>query len=462
MKKIIGTAVPLSSLWRDKPKEKNGNLDTALLFLNWLRATEQRAWQLLPMHETQLVQGSKKTHAPSPYKGYGVGLDPAYLSPGLKRKNPSKQEIKSFVLKQKKWLPNYALFCALRDHFGTDDWTKWDTDIRGYDPKAIMEWSNKLKKQINAYILEQWQLHHGFQKLRDKAHKFKIQLIGDLSFYIPLQSPLVWQFQNLFQLGKKGEIKKTSGLPDGPKAHFGRQIWGHPLYNWKDKKCLNDLLAFWKYRLDYTSQLFDVVRLDHAKGFFYYGSMHKTNPKLDTIEKGPGAGMLKKIINYSRDIGLEMFAEDSGDRLENLRDLLHSLNIRGIRILRFAYNEKRKKLSTRYANVSKYPPSTFAQTTTHDTETLLGYLNLLSTEEKKILSKHCKIKFDSDNTTLAIRLRDTVINSPAQTVIIPIQDWLLTIDRINIPGTEKTIGDKNWQYRVSVSIENLPSISIHP
>ncbi|MFC1647576.1 4-alpha-glucanotransferase [Patescibacteria group bacterium] len=462
MKKTIGTAMPLSALWSDKNKEKHGNLDTALLFLDWLHATGQTAWQLLPLHETQLVPGSKKDHVPSPYKGYGVGLDPSYLSPPLKRKKPSKQEISSFVAKQNKWLPNHALFCALRDHFGTDNWTQWEADIRKRDKKAITTWRAKLKKQIDAYILEQWQLHHGFQRLRDKARKYNIQLIGDLSFYIPLQSSLVWQFQNLFQLSENGEMKKVSGLPDGPKAHFGRQIWGHPLYNWKDTSCLDDILTLWKRRLDYTSQLFDIVRLDHAKGFFSYGSMHRTDPKLDTIEKGPGVKVLKKIITYSRKIGLELFAEDSGDRLKELRDILHSSNVPGIRVLRFAYNEKRKKITKRYANMSKYPIGTFAQSTTHDTETLLGYLNLLSLAEKKLLSKHCKIQFDADNIILAIRLREALILSPAHTVIIPIQDWLITTNRINIPGTEKKVGDTNWQYRVSVSIENLPPVSINP
>lgn len=458
MEKTIGTAVPLSALWSDKNKKGNGNLDTALFFLDWLHATGQTAWLLLPLHETQLVPGSKQDHVPSPYKGYGIGIDPAYLSPTLKRKKPSKQEISSFITKQKKWLPTHTLFCALRDHFGTDDWTQWETAIQKRDKKAITKWKAKLKKQIDAYILEQWQLHHGFQKLRDKAHKYNIQLIGDLSFYIPLQSSLVWQFQNLFQLNKNGKMKKTSGLPNGPKAHFGRQVWGHPLYNWKNTSYSDDILALWKYRLDYTSQLFDIVRLDHAKGFFSYGSMHKTNPKLDTIEKGPGVNILKKIIIYSRKIGLELFAEDSGDRLKELRDLLHSFNVPGIRVLRFAYNEKRKKFTKRYMNMSEYPISTFAQTTTHDTETLLGYLNLLSLAEKKLLSKHCKIQFNPDNTILAIRLRDALIISPAQSVIIPIQDWLITTNRINTPGTEKKVGDTNWQYRVSVSIENLPPV----
>ena len=460
MKKTIGTAVLLSALWSDKNKEKHGNLDTALLFLDWLHTTGQTAWQLLPLHETQLVTGKKKDHVPSPYKGYGVGLDPSYLSSSLKRKKPSKQEILSFAEKQKEWLPNYTLFCALRDHFGTDDWTQWSANIRRRDTKAVVAWGNKLKKQIRAHTLEQWQLHYGFQKLRNKALKYNIQLIGDLSFYIPLQSPLVWQFQNFFQLNKNREMKRASGLPNGPEAHFGRQVWGHPLYNWKNTSYHDDILDLWKLRLDYISQLFDVVRLDHAKGFFNYGSMHTTDPKLDTVEKGPGVKVLKKIITYSsRDIGLELFAEDSGDKLKNLRDTLLLFNIPGIRILRFAYNEKRKKLTKRYANISDYPQNTFAQTTTHDTETLLGYLNLLTTDEKKLLSKHGKIQFDADDIILAMRLRDALIHSPAQTVIIPVQDWLLTTDRINIPGTEKMVGDTNWQYRVSVSIENLPRTS---
>jgi len=153
-----------------------------------------------------------------------------------------------------------------------------------------------------------------------------------------------------------------------------------------------------------------------------------------------------------------LFAEDSGDRLKGLRDTLKSFNIPGVRILRFAYNEKRRKLTKRYADINHYPINTFAQTTTHDTETLLGYLNILSVEEKKLLSVNCNVRFGKDNKTFAKRLRTAVVSSSAKTVIIPIQDWLLSTERINIPGTEKIVGDTNWQYRIPVSIENLPSV----
>jgi len=453
MKKIIGTSVPMSALWNNKVGSKQGNLDTALLFLDWLHKTGQSAWQLLPIHETQLVSGRKDKHVPSPYKGYGIGLDSKYLSANMGKKIPSKAELSSFIKTQKEWLGNYTLFCALRDYFGTDDWTKWEPSIRKYNKKTLKKWNDKLEKEIQQYVLQQWQLDYGFRELRKKAGKYNIQLIGDLSFYIPLQSPLVWQFQKIFQIDKDYKMKSVSGLPNGPRAHFGRQVWGHPLYKWKAK----GVFDLWKLRLNYTSQLFDIVRLDHAKGFFSYGSMSIKDPKKDRIKKGPGKSMLKKIIIYSNKIGLKLFAEDSGDRLKELRDILKSFRIPGIRILRFAYNEKREKLTKRYADVNNYPVNTFAQTTTHDTSTLLGYLNILSTKEKKILSKNCNVKFSNNNKILTKRLRTAVINSPARTVIIPIQDWLLDTKRINIPGTEKSVGDKNWQYHIPIPIEELPA-----
>ncbi len=460
--------MPLSALWSDKKKVKHGNLDTALFFLDWLHATGQTAWQLLPLHETQLVPGSKKDHVPSPYKGYGVGLDPSYLSPSLKRKKPSRQEISSFVAKQKKWLPNHALFCALRDHFGTDDWTQWDADVRRRDTKALVVWRAKLKKQIHAYILEQWQLHYGFQKLRNKASKYNIQLIGDLSFYMPLQSPLVWQFQKLFQLSENGEMKKISGVPDGPKSHFGRQVWGHPLYIWDNEKSQKELIKLWKIRLRYLSYLFGWVRFDHARGFFSYGSLDSKDEKNDCMKQGPGASVFNELIVFAQACGLKIFAEDLGterknDRLKFFYITLKKLKIPGIRILRFALTiRKGKKLHPQYADVSAYPANTFACTTMHDTETLMGYLKILSAKQKKTLAKEVRVKFLSDDIALAKNLRKAVIDSPAKVVIIPIQDWLLTTDRINIPGTEKIVGDINWQYRVSVSIENLPFVSIHP
>ncbi len=459
-KKIIGTLVPVSALSSLKSKkEDQGIFETGLYFLDWLHKTNQSAWQLLPLHQTQLEKGSATRHVPSPYKGYGIGLDPRYLSVGARaQERKSKKEIEVFVNENKEWIGDYALFCALRDHLGTDDWREWIPDLRKRKKIAIDSYSNLLKKEIDQHILVQYHLHKEYKELKNKAKKLKIKLIGDLPFYVSMQSPLVWANQGVFQFEKDGRTRYVSGIPDSPSAHFGRQVWGHPLYKWGDKTQSKRVVDFWKCRLHYLSLLFDSIRFDHAKGLFDYGEIDLTNENNDKYIKGPGHVVFEELMLYGKRAGLSIFAEDSGEHLSELRNSLNKLKTPGIKILRFALNEKKEKINKEYAKISNYPALTVAYTTTHDTETLLVYLRNLSPKQRKSLARACGVKYNSVEKVFAKNLRDGIIDSPAETVIISIQDWLLTTDRINIPGTEKEVGDRNWQYKLKTSVENLPSV----
>ena len=169
---------------------------------------------------------------------------------------------------------------------------------------------------------------------------------------------------------------------------------------------------------------------------------------------------LSRVVKFARSQGLVVFAEDAGDRLKELRMGLHKLKVPGIRMMRFAYNEKRKTFEDDYADVKSYPARSFAYTTTHDTETLMGYVSRLTPAERKALCERVGIRATTERRTLAGGLREAVLTSSAQVRIIPLQDWLLSYDRINIPGTEKMKGDRNWRYRLPVPIEQLPVRSI--
>lgn len=128
-----------------------------------------------------------------------------------------------------------------------------------------------------------------------------------------------------------------------------------------------------------------------------------------------------------------------------------------MKIFRYALTTKGKeRYFPHYAEPHTYPKNSVAVTTTHDTETLVGYLATLTAKQKQKLSRGAKAPYTVDDRDLAIHLRHALINSPAETVLIPIQDWLLTTDRINIPGTEKEVGDPNWQYVLNVPVEELP------
>jgi len=463
--KIIGTALPLSALrskkadLKDKP---NGTVEDGLLFLDWLERTGQSAWQLLPLSETHLEPDSKSIHVPSPYKGYGIGLDPRYLPEDMRGIDPSPDEERVFRRENSEWLTDYALFCALRDKFGTDDWSVWPAAIRNHKPEAVNEWRRKLNGQVTEKIREQWRLHLAFSELKTRAQRAGIYLYGDLPFYLPFRGPLVWAHRDCFDILKTGKMSWVSGIPDGPQSHYGRQVWGHPLYRWKGPGQTRRILKLWRMRVAYYARFYDAMRLDHAKGFFNFGAMSAENKKLDNIRIGPGRMALEDIIDYSRDRGLELFAEDSGDRLEELRAALHEFGVPGIRILRWAYNEKKKHLERDYSDVGNYPRNCYAFSSTHDTVPLAAYLKALTPNERAHLCIHVGVENTRSDGLLIDRLIGALVSSSAGRVIIPLQDWLHSKDRINVPGTEKRKGDPNWRYRIGVPVERLPDIGLKP
>jgi 4-alpha-glucanotransferase len=450
--KRVGTVLSMTALV--SKTVDSGTFVAGEKFINWLARSKQTAWQFLPLHQTQLEKGSKTKHVPSPYKGYGIGLDPRFL--GNDSSLPSAKQQAKFAGDNNYWLKDYVLFCALRDYFGTDNWNQWPTKIRKRDLDSLKKWRKKLAPQIDLHLKIQTQLHLAYQQLQKRATDQKILLIGDLPFYLGLNSSLVWQYQHLFDLGETDKLQRVSGVPLGPKSHFGRQVWGHPLYKWQDNDLLPEIEKLFQIRLKYLASLFDWIRLDHAKGLFFYGVMDLTNNNPDQYLKGPGSEFLEKLIKFTYQQNINIYAEDTGDNLKELRRCLRQHKIPGIKIFRFAYNEKKKIFFDQYLETAKYPINTFAYTTTNDTETLMGYLKQLSAFEVDALIKKLGFSHISSLSHLAKSIRDKVIHSPAKTVLIPLQDWLLTTDRVNTPGTEKEINDLNWHYQMTIPIEDLP------
>lgn len=455
MKKIVGTLVPMSALYSSLLSENDkGTFAAGIIFLEWLKKTNQSAWQALPLCESQLEEGSSTTHVPSPYKSYGIGLDPKYLPESYASITPTEQEKNDFIADNGDWIDDYALFCALRDHFKTDDWTNWDDGLRKHDANTLSIWKNKLDKQVNLHIIAQWKLQKSYSELKNKAKELGIFLIGDMSFYVSYRSPLVWAHQDVFIIQKDFSLSHVSGIPDSATSRYGRQVWGHPLYDWGNNKA--KVIEFWKIRLDYIAKLFDIIRFDHANGFFHYGVLDVKNPENDTVMQGPGENVFEELLKFNHSNGVESFAEDSGKNLNKLRESLQKLDIAGVKILRYAFDEKRGKLNKLYCEIENYPLNSVAYTTTHDTETLLGYLTCLTGEQRRMLAEGSGVSYNPDMKEFAVILRDAVLASPSYIVIVPIQDWLLITDRINVPGTESSKNDPNWHFKILLPIEKLP------
>ncbi len=453
-KKIVGTFIPLSAL------PKNGTIEDGIQFLDWLEKMKQNAWQVLPLHETHLEKGSKTKHVPSPYKSYGIGLDPKY---GYKTKSQILEINDEFIHFEKDnafWLSDYALFCSLRDYFGTDLWTQWDKSAKFREPNALYKWEKKLITQIQSYKVTQWQLHKEFSVLRTQAEKKNIALIGDLPFYLPLQSPLVWANQNLFDINPDGSLSVISGVVRRADSPYGRQIWGHPLYNWQDLIITQAITKLFIKRIKYLAGLFDVIRLDAINYLFRYCRINIANEHKDTVLNGPGETILKIILQTAKESNLSVFAEDAGAELTKLQKALKDTDIPGIKIFRYAYNNVLDAFIDTYTNITEYPENSFAYTTTHDTEPLVVWLATIPHERKVELAKRIGVPYEKEDSRLAKHIRKAIIQSPSKITIIPMQDWLLTKERINIPGTEKEVNDPNWRYKLATPISELPIINV--
>ncbi|OGV94749.1 hypothetical protein A3A66_01985 [Microgenomates group bacterium RIFCSPLOWO2_01_FULL_46_13] len=458
--KRIGTCLPLTALAGEKVAGESDYLTAGISFARWLSQTGQTIWQVLPLHQTHLEAGHTGNYVASPYKGYGIGLDPRFLP---SQAAPSQGQVDSysfeqFVNEHGFWLADYALFCSLRDYFDSDNWTSWPEALRNRKPQALKDWSLRLQVATEQQLKLQWRLHAAYRDFKEKVNDLNIELIGDAAFYLPLNSPLVWVYQDLFVIGKDGSLPRVSGIPAGLHTHYGRQVWGHPLYRWHEPDKHQQILKLWQTRLIYLSFIYDILRLDHAKGFFTYGSIDPFHSKNDKLLSGPGETVLKAVITSARQAGLEVIAEDSGGWARPLRLAISKWHVPGMKILRFALLPRTEGLqvNTDYAQVTKYPVNCVAYTTTHDTEPLVSYLTSLPDSARRILAQKAKITYSEDTSKLAVRLRQALLNSPARIILLPLQDWLLSAERINTPGTEQAVNDPNWRFHLHLPIDQLP------
>ncbi len=436
--KKVGTLLPLQSLRSEK--EKRASFKTGELFLDWLAQTNQKLWQLLPLHFSER----------SPYKGYGIGLDERFGT----NENWPEARIENFIAENQDWLEIYAWFEVLKNHFRESDWRRWPEDIRKKDPKVISKMKTKFKPMIEEAKKRQAKTHLAYEKMKNKAGNLKIDLIGDLPFYLDLKSPLVWWHQNLFKWGKNFELELVSGIPLTKNSYFGRQVWNHPLYDWSNDKD-NQIKKLFLMRIKHLSQLFDWIRLDYAKGFFKFGVIDLKTGQ-DYYFPGPGTNLLRSLVKVGQNWGLKFFAENTGDKTSALNSFLKRERIPGIKILRYAYDEKQKKFVENYLRLDAYPPDSLVYTTTHDTEPLRSYLESLPKKILDELKQEWEIEKKIKGRQLAREIIKRLVNSPAKMVLIPLQDWLYTKNRINTPGTENLPKFKNWQYVMEVPIEKLP------
>ncbi len=343
-----------------------------------------------------------------------------------------KSEIESFISKSD-YLSSFCKFMALKASNNNEDWHNWKNDI--IDKDVLFMW-----KFIQYEFYMQW------KTIKEYANSKGIKMIGDVPIYVSLDSSDVWSNRELFKLNKDGYPTHVAGVPPDYFSKDG-QLWGNPLYNWSIMK--KDGYKWWCDRIKHMSSLFDSVRIDHFRGIesFWAVPAEAKSAKAGKWLKGPGMSLVNALKNAAENT--QIIAEDLGDITPAVYKLVCDSGFPGMRVFQFGFLSDSDSSHLPH----NYPKNSIAYTGTHDNNTLLGYLWELDDATRERMLNYCGHNGDWKNGCESI-IR-TILQSPANLVIMPIQDLLGfgSDTRLNTPGR----ADGNWAYRITK--EQLDSIN---
>lgn len=348
-------------------------------------------------------------------------------------------DYKKFCEANKSWLDEYALFMALKFRYDGKAWYEWDDELAMHRQKAVAAAKKELKKDIGFYKFLQYEFSHQWSALKSYANENEIEIIGDIPIYCALDSVEAWASPKLFMFDKKKRPTAVAGCPPDEFSPTG-QLWGNPLYNWDYHKKTG--YEWWLSRIKRAAGLYDIVRIDHFRGFesFYaipYGSKDAT---VGEWKKGPNHELFRLA---EEKLGkLNIIAEDLGFITPEVRELLDKTGYPGMKVLQFGFSDgQNEHLPHNFTTTECY-----AYTGTHDNETLIGWIESSSPKSLKFAKKYLDVKKKSELPMAMVR---TVWGSVARTAVAQMQDFLGSgkDGRMNTPST---LG-MNWQFRTRES-----------
>ncbi|MGF7004223.1 4-alpha-glucanotransferase [Lachnospiraceae bacterium PF1-21] len=446
-------------------------------FADQLKEAGQKYWQILPLGPTGYGDSpyqSFSTFAGNPYfidlevlikegvldKAYVDSLDygqdeeaidyekiyharwqvlgKAYEHSNVK----SNAEFMDFCEKEKIWLDDYALYTAVKKSFDDRSWLTWDDDIRLRKEKALEEYRSRLKTEIEFYKYVQYLFFKQWTKLKKYVNDLGIKIIGDIPIYVAMDSADAWANPELFEFDSDVRPTKQSGVPPDGFSPTG-QLWGNPIYRWE--KHASTGFAWWCKRMEYQRRLYDVIRIDHFRGFdqYYAVPIEDTTAENGQWEDGPGMALFKALEETLGDI--EIIAEDLGFLTDSVRMLLKETGYPGMKVLQFAFDPREKSNYLPHT----YPRNCVVYTGTHDNTTTRGWYQEIKPDERKFATHYLGRHFLSDRHAAREFIR-LAMSSTANLCVIPLQDYL-NLDaraRINQPGIVG--GNWIWRYKRSM------------
>ena len=345
-------------------------------------------------------------------------------------------EFQTFVKENSYWLDDYALYMAVKNSFDGKSWSEWDEEIKLRKPAAMKRYREKYAEEVAFFMFQQYLFAKQWFALKEYANRKKIQIIGDIPIYVAFDSADTWANPELFQLDDTLTPVAVAGCPPDSFSVTG-QLWGNPLYRWDYHKKTG--YAWWMKRIAYCYELYDVVRIDHFRGFDEYYSIPYGDETAEYghWEKGPGYDIFKTMKEQLGNRAV--IAEDLGFLTKSVINLVKKTGYPGMKILQFAFDSREENDYLPH----NYATNSIVYTGTHDNDTTIGWYSQLTRKDKKFARKYLNIRGTKDIQWAFIR---AAMASVSDTCVIPMQDYLgLGAEaRTNIPST---LGI-NWKWRM--------------
>ena len=469
MQRSSGILFPIFSL------PSRGGIGTfgreAYEFIDFLSAAGQRYWQLLPLGPTSY--GDSPYQSFSAYAGNPYFIDPTLLmedgllteaeiaahtppdgptvdyaaiyetrftllgiaaNRGLAR---NEAEFSRFCAKNTSWLPDYALFMALKAHFGMRAWSKWeDDDIRFRRPAALAAYRASLAREITKNYYIQYLFFRQYEALRAYANQKGVKLMGDLPIYVAMDSADVWAQPQSFLLDENLLPIAVSGVPPDDFSATG-QRWGNPLYRWEDMR--KDGYTWWRARIRGARKLYDAIRIDHFRGFSSYWSVDakETHATHGVWVQGPGLELIRALREAAA--GMEIIAEDLGYLDEKVHTLLRESGFPGMKVLEFAFDSREPGNYLPHT----YPENCVCYVGTHDNAPIMAWRHEAAPEDVRFAEEYLGL---NDGEGFNLGMIRGGMSSVAVLFVAQMQDWL-GLGAQARTNTPSTLGN-NWKWRM--------------
>ncbi len=434
-------------------------------FLDFLSATGMKLWQMLPLGPTGYGDSPYQCFsafagnpllihigdASGDFPSHAVDFGPvithkqAVIARAIAAFAPD-DAYRTFVAAESWWLEDYALFMALKQAHGGVSWPEWEAGAARREPAALGKWKVTLADRIEHYRREQYFFYSQYRALRRAANARGIQLVGDLPIYVAHDSADVWANPQLFKLQPDGRPAVQAGVPPDYFSATG-QLWGNPIYDWDALKATG--YAWWIRRMRASLDLFDIVRIDHFRGFvgFWEVPGDATTAINGRWVTGPGADLFTAMTNA---LGpMPIIAENLGVITPEVEALREQFGYPGMSILQFAFGADGQANDFQ---PHTYPRERVVYTGTHDNDTTMGWWNSGagggSTRDAQMVEREKAFAMrylGTDGREMHWTLMRTALASVANTVLIPLQDvlGLGSEARMNLPGR----ASGNWGFR---------------